>query len=552
VKITDVGSICSGIEAASVAWEPLGLHFDWFSEIADFPSKVLKEKYSDTPNLGDMNDIPEKITQGDITAPDMICGGTPCQAFSLAGWKNGLNDDRGNLTLKFVDIIEANDEVRLSAGKDRTIVFWENVEGVLTDKTNAFGCLISSLAGLSDVISVKKWPNAGVLHGPKRNVVWRVLDAKFFGLPQQRKRLYVMAGGTDFFPENVLFEKHEHELAEYPSSPLVFEKEGHKFEVFRAYTDCLYSAYGTKWNGNAAAYNGSLFVVQDDRIRRLSPLETERLMGFPDNYTNIKGARKTNRYQATGNSWAVPVVEWIGKRLLEYNQDEYNLAENSLSLMKRRQDIQGEGFYIDFGKDVVLLNQELSINCTSVPEVSRFSDMKSIVSPDAPEDIYISPVGCYGIVRRKQERNLNINPRLEEVLLLISSQMTPEEIEKRSRVQKRGRFSDVVEEQDDSSADDTEENSNKEQTVGNGQLNIFDIEVPKKINWELLSYGFTVKDKKMYALQKGNQEFRLWISKETKLNASNENVEKVIAEKEGDAYYGTYDDLMKTLMSEMV
>ena len=90
MKITDVGSVCSGIEAASVAWEPLGLHFDWFSEIADFPSKVLEEKYSDTPNLGDMNDIPEKITQGVITAPDMICGGTPCQAFSLAGWKTDL------------------------------------------------------------------------------------------------------------------------------------------------------------------------------------------------------------------------------------------------------------------------------------------------------------------------------------------------------------------------------------------------------------------------------------------------------------------------------
>ena len=323
--IKNVGSICSGIEAASVAWEPLGLMFDWFSEIADFPSRVLEKKYPNTPNLGDMNEIPDKIQKKEITAPDMICGGTPCQAFSLAGWQNGLNDDRGNLTLKFVDIIEANDKVRLENGKDRTVLFWENVEGVLKDKTNAFGCLISSLAGFSDVIEGKKWPNAGIVHGPKRNVAWRVLDAKFFGLPQQRKRLYVMAGGKDFYPENILFEKHEHTLEEYPSAPLVFEKDGHKFEVFREYTDCLYSAYGTKWNGNAAAYNGSLFVVQDDRIRRLSALETERLMGFPDKYTDLKGARKTNRYQATGNSWAVPVVEWIGKRLLAYEKDEFKL-----------------------------------------------------------------------------------------------------------------------------------------------------------------------------------------------------------------------------------
>jgi len=73
------------------------------------------------------------------------------------------------------------------------------VEGVLTDKTNAFRCLVSSLAGLSDVLTVSggRWPNAGLIRGAKRNVAWRVLDAKFFGLPQQRRRLYVVAGGKE-------------------------------------------------------------------------------------------------------------------------------------------------------------------------------------------------------------------------------------------------------------------------------------------------------------------------------------------------------------------
>lgn len=113
LNIHTVGSICSGIEGASVAWEPLGLHFEWFSEIASFPSQVLNAKYPNIDNLGDMNDIPEKLTDGLISTPDLICGGTPCQAFSLAGWKNGLNDDRGNLTFKFVDIVEANDAQRL-------------------------------------------------------------------------------------------------------------------------------------------------------------------------------------------------------------------------------------------------------------------------------------------------------------------------------------------------------------------------------------------------------------------------------------------------------
>lgn len=468
-----VGSICSGIEAASVAWGPLGFSFKWFSEIADFPSRVLAEKYPQIPNLGDMNDIPDKISEKSIFAPDIICGGTPCQAFSLAGWQNGLNDDRGNLTLKFVDIIEANDAVRLESNSPRTIVFWENVEGVLTDKTNAFGCFISSLAGLSDVISGQKWPNAGIVHGPKRNVAWRVLDAKYFGLPQQRRRLYVMAGGSDFYPENVLFEKHEQKLAEYPSAPLVFEKEGHSFEVFREYTDCLYSAYGTKWNGNAAAYNGSLFVVQDGRIRRLSALETERLMGFPDNYTDLKKAKKTNRYQATGNSWAVPVVRWIGQRLDSYDGDKLHLGAPHHSLMTRRREIPAEGFFLDLGKDLVDVSPELTVNCTAIPEDSTFSDMSSVVSPDAPEDIYISPVGCYGIVRRKQERNLRINPRLEEVLLSISTQMSPEEIERKSRVQHRGRFS-TPSPFDTTSGNEEDEDLSRE-TVGGESLEVADL-----------------------------------------------------------------------------
>jgi DNA (cytosine-5)-methyltransferase 1 len=441
--IKTVGSVCSGIEAASVAWEPLGVNFDWFSETAPFPSRALAEKYPTIPNLGDMNHIPEMIAQGRITAPDLICGGTPCQAFSLAGLQNGLNDDRGNLTLKFVDIIESNDRVRLASGKNRCKVFWENVEGVLTDKTNAFGCLVSSLAGLTEVLTVKdvKWPNAGLIYGKTRNVAWRVLDAKYFGLPQQRRRLYVVAGGKDFRPENVLFEIHRNDFPEYPAFELTFRKDGHDFEVFREYTDCLYSAYGTKWNGNAAAYNGSLFVVQDGRIRRLSPLETERLMGLPDNYTNLVGAKRTNRYQATGNSWAVPVVKWIGKRLIQGTVDEITISADDFALWSRVTKTDDGATFFNFGKDVVSLGNGASLNCAAIPEECVFVSMKEIVSPDAPEDIYISPVGCYGIIRRKTERNLKINPRLEEALLAISSEMAPEEIEKRSRIQNRGRFS---------------------------------------------------------------------------------------------------------------
>ena len=409
-KAYTVGSVCSGIEAASVAWISLGFKFEWFSEIGEFPSKVLEHNYPLIKNIGDMTEIPNKIKGGKISAPDIVCGGTPCQAYSYAGWKKGLNDSRRNLTLKFVDIIDANDEIRIHLGLEKTIVFWENVEGVLTDKTNAFGCFISSLVGLPYIMEkCGRWPNAGILRGPKRNVAWRVLDAKYFGVPQQRRRLYLIASGKDILPENILFEEHINEpLPNFPNRPLSFIKGKHTFEIFRGYTDCLYSSYGTKWNGNVAANNGSLFVVQDGRLRRLSPLECERLMGLPDNYTQIEGAKRTNRYQAIGNSWTIPVIEWIGKRI----QTPAYFSLHNLNPTNVDANIE----YYDFNKGIIELSDTKSLNCSIKPENCKFGNMINIVEA-VSEDIFISPTGCSGILRRANMRNQFINQRLKKYLI---------------------------------------------------------------------------------------------------------------------------------------
>jgi len=437
-----VGSICSGIEAASVAWRDICFDFKWFSEIKEFPSKLLKTMYPDIPNLGDMCEIPSKLHLGLIAAPDLICGGTPCQAFSLAGWKKGLEDDRGNLTLKFVDIIEENDAIRERNGGTATKVFWENVEGVLRDKTNAFGCFVSSLAGLKDELSTSKWPVAGIIHGPKRNIAWRVLDAKYFGLPQQRRRLYLLAGGKDFFPEQILFEScSRSDFISSENSSLVFSKDGNAFEVFRSYTDCLYSAYGTKWNGNAAAYNGSLFVVQNGRLRRFTPLECERLMGFPDNYTELPGAKPTNRYQAVGNSWAVPVVRWLGERITSYSGDAFSFDESQFGLLGRHIGIQEGCFALDLSNGPINLDNGIMINCSERPERVQCGNLFDVIDVNAEENFYITPTGCKGILRRSDERQLTINKRLASVLQSISSLWSDEKIESLSRIQTRGRFS---------------------------------------------------------------------------------------------------------------
>lgn len=203
----------------------------------------------------------------------------------------------------------------------------------------------------------------------------------------------------------------------------------------------LYASYGTKWNGNAAATNSSLFVSQNGNVRRLSPLETERLMGFPDNYTNIDGAKRTPRYQATGNSWSVPVIRWIGERILNYKNLNLNFDFEELVNLGLATRINEDAIYLPLGKNIIRINNSLKINATNIPEDVSFGTMYDIVSKDAPKGIYLSPTGGYGIIRRKNERNMNMNQRLEELLMKNAKKLSKEEIEKRSRVQKRGKYS---------------------------------------------------------------------------------------------------------------
>lgn len=387
------GSVCSGIEAASVAWHPLGWRAAWLAEIEPFPSAVLAHHYPDVPNLGDMTALPERILSGEIEAPDLFCGGTPCQAFSVAGLRNSLDDARGNLSLTFVGIANAIDHVRSVRRDDPAIIFWENVPGVLSTKDNAFGCFLGALAGEDDPIipSGEKWTNAGCVYGPQRAVAWRVLDAQYFGVAQQRRRVFVVASARDDFdPAAVLLEFDGMRRDSAPSrqareatarragagaafggmSPVAgtltantggmtrpagnaneldfcvpitmahgqggaeigFDRGptltcNHEAPIaFHPTQDPISSTDGTTHGLGCGSSGGqaSVAVVHSMAVRRLTPVECERLQGFPDNYTQIPWRKKSAgecpdgpRYKALGNSWAVPVVHWIGKRIQE-------------------------------------------------------------------------------------------------------------------------------------------------------------------------------------------------------------------------------------------
>ena len=141
------GDVCTGLSAATVAWHVLGWRPAWFAEIEYFPSRVLSHHYPNVPNLGDMTQIAAAVRAGAVPAPDVLVGGTPCQAFSVAGLRESLDDARGQLTLAYVELADAIDDTRAAAGEPECIIVWENVPGVLNTKDNAFGCFLGALAG---------------------------------------------------------------------------------------------------------------------------------------------------------------------------------------------------------------------------------------------------------------------------------------------------------------------------------------------------------------------------------------------------------------------
>ncbi len=216
-------SVCSGIEAASVAWEPLGWEAVAFGEIDKAASRLLAYHYPDVPNLGDFTKIrPETLGRVDI-----LCGGTPCQAFSVAGARRGLDDERGNLSLEFVRLAH-----ELADGNELRNAIWENVPGVLTMADNAFGCFLAGLVGADspfvpterkpidgksnrwwrwaakERVHAPRWPKRGMVSGPKGRAAWGVKDAQYFGLAQRRERVLVVADfGTGADPATVLFER---------------------------------------------------------------------------------------------------------------------------------------------------------------------------------------------------------------------------------------------------------------------------------------------------------------------------------------------------------
>lgn len=352
-------SVCSGIEAATVAWHDLGWNPVGFSEIEKFPSEVLAHHYPNVPNLGDMTKFKEWNLG--TNRLDLLVGGTPCQSFSVAGLRKGLDDPRGNLALTYCAILDHF--------RPKWFV-WENVPGVLSsNKGRDFGAFLGALGELG-----YGW-------------AYRVLDAQYFGVAQRRRRVFVVGClGNWESAAKVLFDteslqwnlkkgrKTGKEVAENAIRCFAGNRktsvaatlqttcddylradgfnmiafENSRRDGVRLYgnvSNTLQSFMGTGGgnvpcvsikgnligrdkggqNGIGVAENAPMFtltkadvyaVASNMTVRKLTPVECERLQGFPDNYTNIKeNCPDGPRYKALGNSMAVPVMKWIGERI---------------------------------------------------------------------------------------------------------------------------------------------------------------------------------------------------------------------------------------------
>ncbi len=366
------GSVCSGIEAVSVAWKGLMTPL-WFSEIEPFPCAVLAHHYPDIPNLGDMTALPQKIINREIPAPDVLVGGTPCQAFSVAGLRNSLDDERGNLTLTLIHILEAIDYVRFIDGKQPCVLLWENVPGVLSTKDNAFGHFLAGLAQEREPLQPTggKWTNAGYVHSA-RSIAWRILDAQYFGLAQRRKRVFVVASARPRSVAQILIERKslcgDIETGETARESITAYTESSFGTYIRSAVGGVVTASGGALGGGSEtlvvhggrenilfdiAHHSDVVRIQDDdttptltarmgtggncngngfddsvTVRKLTPQECEKLQGFPPGYTQIPYRNKSAsdcpdspRYKAIGNSMATPVIKWIGERMINYIGD---------------------------------------------------------------------------------------------------------------------------------------------------------------------------------------------------------------------------------------
>lgn len=376
--MTTLGSLFDGIGGSLLCATMCGATPVWASEIEPFPINVTQYHYPDVIHLGDIT----KINGAEIPPVDMIVGGSPCQDLSVAGKRAGMAGARSGLFMEQIRIIKEMRE-KFGADKPRFMV-WENVPGAFSSNDGEdFRAVLEETARIADPTvsiprSVTGWANSGSVLGVGFSISWRTIDAQYWGVPQRRRRIYLVADFRGQSAPEILFERkgepwyfatgkgdwqgtakpvkestrttiaftteitpkiNENGIAfslrqrDYKDPQSVCYDMTHANEAIRECGDkspTLQNRMGTGGNqvpvvmahGQANAEiamdqcptlncNHEQPIIATQTVRRLTPLECERLQGYPDNYTNIPGASDSARYKALGNSFAIPCALFV-------------------------------------------------------------------------------------------------------------------------------------------------------------------------------------------------------------------------------------------------
>jgi len=343
-------SLFSGVGGIDIGLEAAGHHTVAFCEIDPKCREILAHHWPGIPIHDDVTTLNPEEYRGRV---DLVAGGSPCQDLSVAGRRAGLDGERSGLFWH---------QCRIADQSHARWFLWENVAGALTSNNGAdFAAVLWGITGTLPDVPDEGWQSCGVVVGPKRTAVWRLFDARWFGVPQRRRRVFIVAGaGTECGPE-ILFEPS--------SSPRDSAPSGETREIVAALTSTGVGTCGADDNQGQAGHliptsfrwhssgrsdtdrmtfipmafsenqraevletpyvrsitsgggkpgAGYPAVRHDSAVRRLTPLECERLMGWPDHWTaqGINGPiADSHRYRMCGNGVVSNITEWIGRRL---------------------------------------------------------------------------------------------------------------------------------------------------------------------------------------------------------------------------------------------
>jgi len=317
-EVITLASLFDGIGGAPLCATLCGAEPVWASEIEKFPIAVTKFHFPNMKHYGDIC----KINGASVEPVDIFVNGSPCQDMSVAGKRQGmkhseLGDDTATRSGLFMEVIRIIKEAHKKHGTNKPrFMVWENVPGALSSNDGEdFRAVLEETARIADPTisiprSVNGWANAGSILGNNFSISWRTIDAQYWGgvwpgtrpTPQRRRRIYLVA---DFGGQS--------------APKILFEREGcggNNQTIFsrklrgrgRTIVGCLSTRTGAY---DRQELDTLVYEYDKQKVRLLTPLEQERLQGYPDGWTNIPGASDSARYKALGNSFAIPCALFV-------------------------------------------------------------------------------------------------------------------------------------------------------------------------------------------------------------------------------------------------